>query len=139
MGKSLKLLIVLIFAAAFMTVSSAEAHPPVEYTFMWTDLGPGAAGGGPLYSDGTAGGHMVVSDNNGRVVAHFHPESWSEVVPGESIDICFEVHQIKGPPIFPASFCVSDFGIAVPVSGVPVLITNPVDGTDTMLKANATG
>lgn len=139
MVKTLKMLVVLLFAAVLMIVSSAEADSPVEYTFMWTDLGPGAAGGGPLYSDGTAGGHMVVSANRGQVVAHFHPESWTEVVPGVSVDICFNVHQIKGPPMFPPSFCISDFGIAVPASGMPVLITNPVDGTDTKLKVNPTG
>jgi hypothetical protein len=139
MNKMMKLLVLVLFALTFMMVSSAEANSPVEYTFMWTDLGPGAAGGGTLYADGTAGGHMVVSDNNGQVVAHFHPVSWSEIVPGESVDICFDIHQIKGPPIFPPGFCVSDFGISVPVSGTPVLITNPVDGTDTLLKANPTG
>lgn len=139
MKRNLNILIVVIFAAAFCLVPSAKANSPVEYTFMWTDLGPGAAGGGTLYTDGAAGGHLVVSDNNGQVIAHFHPESWTDVVPGESVDICFDVHQIKGPPIFPANFCVSDFGIAVPVSGTPVLITNPVDGSDTLLKVTPTG
>ena len=139
MDKYVKILIVVVSALTFMMATPSEANSPVEYTFMWTDLGPGAAGGGTLYSDGTAGGHMVVSANNGQVIAHFHPVSWSEIVPGESVDICFDIHQIKGPPIFPPGFCVSDFGIAVPVSGMPVQIINPVDGTETKLKATPAG
>lgn len=139
MKKNVNLMIMLLLAVAVMLVSPAEASSPVEYTFMWTDLGPGAGGGGPLFADGTAGGNVHVADNNGRVIAHFRPESWSEVVPGSSVDICFDVHQLKGPPIFPAHFCFSDLGITIPVSGTPVLVPNPVNGEHSLTKATPTG
>jgi hypothetical protein len=140
MKKLITLCIMLASAVALVTAVSVEANnPSVSYTFMLTDLEQGAGGGGSLFADGSAGGHLVVSVLNGQVIAHFYPESWSEVVPGESVDICFNTHQTKGPVIFPPYFCTSDLGIYVPVSGMPVLITNPHGGVNTLIKVTPTG
>jgi hypothetical protein len=68
---------------------------------------------------------MTLSAMDGQAIFQLQATSWSEVVPGESVDICVEVYQIKGPPLLPPSFCFSDFGIVLPVSGTPVLISNP--------------
>lgn len=124
------MVLVLILAAATDTAALAaaiaEGNSPVQYTFTFTDLGqPGAHGGGPLYADGSANGKMTLSANNGQAIFQLQATSWSEVVPGESVDICFDVYQIKGPNLLPPSFCFSDFGIVLPVSGTPVLISNP--------------
>ena len=126
MCKSVPLFMALVFAASITTAAFAGGNSPVQYTFTFTDLGqPGAHGGGPLYADGSAGGNMALSGLNGQVIVQLEATSWSEVVPGELIDICFDVHQIKGPPLLPPSFCFSQFGLALPVNGTPILISNP--------------
>lgn len=132
----------LLFIAIFLTaaVASAGANSPVQYTFTLTDLEQGAGGGGPLFADGSAGGHILVSALNGQVIGHFHPVSWSEVVPGESIDLCIAVEQTKGPPdFFPPYFCTSWLGVILPVSGSPVVITNPRGGSDLLLRVTPAG
>lgn len=125
MRKLVVLLMVLVLATTVTTVALAGGNSPVQYTFAFTDLGQGAHGGGRLYADGSADGHLALSAMDGLVIAHIYATSWSEVVPGETIDICFDVHQIKGPPILPPSLCFSEAGIVVPVTGTPVVISNP--------------
>ena len=126
MRKFVLVLMVLVLAAVMTTVALAGGNSPVQYTFTFTDLGqPGAHGGGPLYADGSANVRMTLSAMDGQAIFQLQATSWSEVVPGESVDICFDVYQIKGPPLLPPSFCFSDFGIVLPVSGTPVLISNP--------------
>lgn len=140
MKKNIALSIVLVMVV-FLTaaVATAATNSPVQYTFTLTDLEQGVGGGGPLFADGSAGGHAVVSVLNGQVIAHLYPESWSEIVPGESIDICFNVIQPKGPPIFPPYFCTSTTGIDLPVSGTPVVITNPHGGADLLIRVTPAG
>jgi hypothetical protein len=126
MRKLSLLIIVLALAVATTTPALAGGNSPVQYTFTFTDLGqPGAHGGGPLYADGSANARMTLSAMNGEAIFQLQATSWSEVVPGESVDICFDVYMIKGPPLLPPSFCFSDFGIVLPVSGTPVVISNP--------------
>ena len=126
MRKFVPALMVLVLAAARTTVAFAGGNSPVQYTFTFTDLGqPGTHGGGPLYADGSADVRMTLSALDGQEIIQFRATSWSEVVPGEAIDICFDVNQIKGLPIFPPTFCFSDAGIVLPVSGTPTRISNP--------------
>lgn len=140
MKKLIAVSIVMVLAIFLAAVASAGANSPVEYTFTLTDLEQGAGGGGPLFADGGAGGHMVVSALNGQVIAHFYPDSWTDIVPGESIDLCFAINQIKGPPnFFPSYVCTTWLGIVVPVSGTPVVITNPQGGSDLMLRVTPAG
>lgn len=125
MRKLSLLVIVLVLATTVTTVALAGGNSPVQYTFTFTDLGqPGGHGGGPLYADGSADGRISLSAPREGFV-QFEATSWSEVVPGETIDICFDVHVIKGLLIFPETFCFSDAGIVLPVSGTPVIISNP--------------
>jgi hypothetical protein len=131
-------LVLVVFLA--VAVASAEGNSPVQYSFTLTDLEQGAGGGGPLFADGSAGGHIVVSARDGQVIGRFNPVSWSEIVPGESIDLCIAVDQIKGPPgFFPTYFCTSWVGIAIPISGTPVVITNPMGGSDLLLRVTPAG
>jgi len=132
---------IVLVMVAFLTaaVALAKADSPVQYTFTLTDLEQGVGGGGPLFADGSAGGHAVVSVLNGQVIAHLYAASWSEIVPGESVDICFNVVQTKGPPTFPPYFCTSSIGIILPVSGTPVVITNPHGGADTLIRVTPAG
>jgi len=117
---------VLVLAAVMTTAAFAGVNSPVQYTFTFTDLGqPGTHGGGPLHADGSADVRMTLSALDGQEIIQFQATSWTEVVPGEAIDICFDVYQIKGPPIFPQTFCFSDAGILLPVSGTPIRFTNP--------------
>ena len=126
MRKLSLLILVLALAAATTTVALAGGNSPVQYTFTFTDLGqPGAHGGGPLYADGSANVRMTLSAMDQDAVFQLQATSWSEVVPGESVDICFDVYEIKGPPLLPPSFCFTDFGLVLPVSGTPVIISNP--------------
>ncbi len=133
MKKLIVLCIMFVFIVALVPALSAEGNSPV-YTFTLTDLGQGAWGGGPLFADGSAGGHVFISVLNGQVQAHLDAVSWSEIVPGESIDICFNVDQTKGPTIFPPYFCTSSLGIVLPVSGTPVVIANPRGDTDLLIR-----
>jgi hypothetical protein len=131
-------LVLVVFLA--VAVASAGGNSPVQYSFTLTDLEQGAGGGGPLFADGSAGGHILVSALDGQVIGHFHPVSWSEIVPGESIDLCIAVEQAKGPPgFFPTYFCTSWLGVVLPVSGLPVVITNPQGGADLLLRVTPTG
>lgn len=131
--------LVVLACLALATGAAADHNRAVSATFTLTDLGQGAGGGGTLFSDGSANGRVVVSALNGQVVAHLYPTSWSEVVPGETVDVCFHIEQKKGPPIFPPSLCLSELGIELPLSGSPVIIPNPRSDTDLLIRATATG
>jgi len=135
-GLSIVLVMVVLLTAS---VTFAEANSTVQYTFTLTDLEQGIGGGGPLFADGSAGGHAAVSVLDGQVIAHLYPDSWSDIVPGESIDICFNVVQPKGPTSFPSYFCTSSTGIILPVSGTPVVITNPHGGADLLIRVTPAG
>lgn len=130
-------LVMVIFLTAAVAPAGANSH--VQYTFTLTDLEQGVGGGGPLFADGSAGGHVVVSVLNGQVIAHLYAASWYEIVTDESIDICFNVVQTKGPPTFPPYFCTSSAGINLPVSGTPVIITNPHGGANLLVRITPAG
>jgi hypothetical protein len=126
MRKSVPLFMALVLVASVTSTAFAGGHSAVQYTFTFTDLGqPGAHGGGPLYADGSAGGNMTLSALDGQVIVELDVTHWSEIVPCALIDLCFETHVIKGPAILPASFCFSQLGLALPVNGTPVRISNP--------------
>ncbi len=109
-------LLVLVLAMFSFSVVAARGNPKVAYTWTVNDLGQGVWGGGPLFEDGSTGGNFPLSFYNGQAIAHFHPVEWYEVVPGESIDICFEVRVIKGD--FPDDpFCFTDVLGPLPVNG----------------------
>ena len=122
-------LLVLVLAMFSVSVVTARGNPKVVYTWTVNDLGQGVWGGGPLFENGTAGGNFPLSFYNGQAIAHFHPISWEEVMPGKSIDICFEVRVIKGD--FPEEerepFCFTDVfgpeGLEVTGPGAPLIIS----------------
>jgi len=93
----------------------------VVYTFTIADLGQGAWGGGSLRADGSATGNVPFSAENGQSIAHFQPVSWTQV-DSDSVDICFVVRQIRGPPIFGSAFCLSDFGFVLDVTHTPIIV-----------------
>ena len=112
----------LISVTLLLTLAPAFASSPqVVYTYTIADLGQGAWGGGPLYADGSAGGNLPFSAENGQIIAHLKATSWTQV-DSDSVDICFQVRQIKGPPFFPPSFCLSDFGFLLDVTGTPIIV-----------------
>ena len=124
--KALVLFTMLVLAALPTSVASADGHQNVVYTWTVNDLGQGVWGGGPLFGDGTAGGNFPLSFADGQIIAHFYPISWHEVVPGESVDICFRVHEIKGSLDTPDEFCFTDIlGGPLPVTGTPIIIPHP--------------
>jgi hypothetical protein len=126
MRKTFIFLMVLVLAALSASVASAGGERNVVYTWTVNDLGQGVWGGGPLFDDGTAGGNLPISFFNGQVIGHFHPVSWHEVVPGESVDICFRVREIKGSLGPPYEFCFTDvLGGPLPVTGTPIIIPHP--------------
>lgn len=125
MRKMLVLIGVLLLVALMTTVASAGGNSKVAYTWTVADLGQGIWGGGPLFADGATGGNFAFSAENGQLIFHLHPTSWSEVVPGEAVDICFALHEIKGSSGLPPSFCFTDIGIVLPVTGTPIIIPNP--------------
>ena len=126
MKKTLVFLTMLVLAALPASVAFANGHQNVVYTWTVNDLGQGVWGGGPLFDDGTAGGNFPLSFYNGQAIAHFHPVSWEEVVPGESVNICFRVRQIKGDLGLPSEFCFTDvLGGPLPVTGTPIIIPHP--------------
>lgn len=141
--KTFVLLVVLIFAALLASVAFANGQ--VVYTWTVNDLGQGVWGGGPLFDDGTARGNLPISILNGQYVAHFHPESWEEVDPGESIDICFTTHIIKGNwddiGGLPSAFCFTNTPLgALEVNGPgrPLIIPNPDPDIPTNLLIRVT-
>jgi hypothetical protein len=135
MRRMLVFMMVLLATVLLATAASADGNSKVVYTWTVSDLGQGGWGGGPLYADGSTGGNFAFSLDDGQEIFHLHPTSWSEVVPGEVVDICFTLHQIKGPQMAPSSFCLSDMGIVLPVTGTPIIIPNPdLPDTQTLIR-----
>ena len=134
MRKLFILFVVLVLAVSLTSVAFAGEHSKVEYTWTITDLGQGVWGGGPLYADGSAGGYMSVSLADGQLIFQLDPVSWSEVDGGAAVDICFTVEEIKGSSGFPPSLCLSDVGVVLPISGTPVIISDPEAGMNTLIR-----
>ena len=122
----------LLLAASMTQVAYAGANSKVVYTFTYTDLGQGVWGGGSLFADGSAGGNVPFSADNGQTVYQLQPTSWSEPVPG-FVNICLAVREMKGASGFPPSFCLSDLGLLLPVTGTPVVIPDPFEPTEQVL------
>ncbi len=115
----------MLFLALFANPVFARDNPSVVYTYAVADLGQGVWGGGPLNADGSVGGNLAFSAENGQLIFHLHPTGWSEVLGGAAVDICFTVHEIKGDSGLPTSFCLSEIGVLLPVTGQPIRIPNP--------------
>jgi hypothetical protein len=124
--KTFAFLALLVLVALPATAAFADGNPNVVYTWTVNDLGQGVWGGGPLFEDGTTGGNFPLSFDNGQTIALFYPISWNEVVPGESVDICFRVREIKGSYGPLDEFCFTDvLGGPLPVTGTPIIIPHP--------------
>ena len=124
--KTFIFLIILVLAALPASIAFAGGDSKVVYTWTVNDLGQGVWGGGPLFDDGTTGGNFPLSFYNGQAIAHFHSISWEEIEPGESVDICFRVREIKGDLGLPPEFCFTDvLGYPLPVTGTPIIIPHP--------------
>ncbi|MDA8201262.1 MAG: hypothetical protein M0Z49_00575 [Chloroflexi bacterium] len=134
MRKTLALLGALLLAASMSQAAYAGGSSRVAYTFTYTDLGQGVWGGGSLFADGSAGGNVAFSADNGQTVYQLHPTSWSEPVPGY-VDVCLAVREMKGSSGFPPSFCLSDLGLLLPVTGTPIVIPDPFEpGESTLIR-----
>ena len=134
MRKTLALLGALLLAASMSQAAYAGGSSRVAYTFTYTDLGQGVWGGGSLFADGSAGGNVAFSADNGQTVYQLHPTSWSEPVPGY-VDVCLAVREMKGSSGFPPSFCLSDLGLLLPVTGTPIVIPDPFEpGGSTLIR-----
>lgn len=123
MRKILVLLGVLVLAALMTSGAFAGGNSNVFATFSVADLGQGVWGGGPLFADGTARGHVAFSAGNGQVIFHLHATSWTGPFgpsPG-AVQINFSTHVIKGPP-------QGAFSAIAPISGTPVLFDFDSDG-----------
>lgn len=120
MKNLLIVLVVLVLATLMTTAALADGNSQVAYTWTIADLGQGVWGGGPLFADGSTGGNLPASIFNGQLIFHLKPASWSETVPGEAVEICFDVREIKGSLGLPPSLCVE-----LPVTGTPIIIPNP--------------
>jgi hypothetical protein len=129
MRKTFIFLTILVLAALSSSVAFADGNPHVVYTWTVSDLGQGVWGGGPLFDDGTAGGNFPLSFFNGQAIALFRPKSWEEDASGESVNICFRVHVIKGSLGFPpdeSEFCFTDvLGGPLQITGTPIIIPHP--------------
>jgi hypothetical protein len=96
--------------------SNVRAAGPVEYTWTLAALGQDGWIGGPLFEDGSVGGGGAFSDDNGELLAHFHPTGWTEDANGD-ITVCFDITIRKGPDdALPPSLCVGP----AEVTGTPV-------------------
>ncbi len=134
MKKMPALLGALLLAASMSQAAYAGGSSRVAYTFTYTDLGQGVWGGGSLFADGSAGGNVAFSADNGQTVYQLHPTSWSEPVPGY-VDVCLAVREMKGSSGFPPSFCLSDLGLLLPVTGTPIVIPDPFEpGESTLIR-----
>ena len=137
MKKMLALLGALLLAASMSQAAYAGGSSRVAYTFTYTDLGQGVWGGGSLFADGSAGGNVAFSADNGQTVYQLHPTGWSEPKPGW-VDVCLAVREMKGSSGFPPSFCLSDLGLLLPVTGTPIVIPDPFEpGESTLIRVTA--
>lgn len=125
MKKLLILIAVLVLIATSTSVAYAGTNSKVAYTWTVADLGQGAWGGGPLFADGSAGGHIAISLLNGQLIFLLEPTTWSVVEGGTAVDVCFNLHEIKGDSGYPPSYCLSDEGVVVPISGTPIIVPVP--------------
>ncbi len=116
-----------------LATGAASAGRRVVYTWTVADLGQGVWGGGPLFAGGSAGGNVAFSAENGQVIYHLSVTEWSELSPG-LLDLCFALREIKGDSGFDPEFCLSDFEEGLPVTGTPIILTNP-DGSRILLRA----
>ena len=132
MRRVLALLGALVLAASMTQAAYATGNPKVVYTFTYTDEGQGVWGGGSLFTDGSAGGNVPFSADNGQTVYQMQPTSWSEPVPG-LVDVCLAVREMKGSSGFPPSFCLSDLGLLLPVTGTPIVVSDPFEPTEQLL------
>ena len=132
MRKVVALLGAMLLAASMAPVAYAAANSRVAYTFTYTDEGQGVWGGGSLFADGSAGGNVPFSADNGQTVYQLQPTSWSEPVPG-LVDVCLTVREMKGASGFPPSFCLSDLGLLLPVTGTPIVMPDPFEPTEQVL------
>jgi hypothetical protein len=97
-------------------VSKVKAAGPVEYTWTLAALGQDGWIGGPLFENGSVGGGGAFSANNGELIAHFDPTTWTEEANGD-ITVCFDITIRKGPDdALPPSLCVGP----AEVTGTPV-------------------
>ena len=121
-------------AAAMVFIGIMVLAPPaaagaknVEYTFHMATFGqPGpwqASGAGvPLFSDGSAIGHIAISTGNGKLILHGHPTGWFAGGPG-IVSVVMGFHKLKdeiGFPLPPVAV------LSFPVTGSPVF--QDVDG-----------
>jgi len=111
------ILLIAVLALLALPTASAQARGDVEYTWTLAALGQGGWLGGPLFSDGSAGGGGAFSADNGQLLASFKAVSWTEDA-DENITICFSVTIRKGP------------ADALP----PLICTPPSPVTDTPIK-----
>ena len=81
---------------------------------------------------------MSVSLADGQLIFQLDPTSWSEVDGGTAVDICFTVEEIKGSSGFPPSLCLSDVGVVLPVSGTPIVISDPDSSLQTLIRVTPT-
>jgi hypothetical protein len=132
--KMLGLLGALLLAASMTQAAYAGGSARVVYSWTYTDLGQGVWGGGALFADGSVGGNLPFSADNGQLIFQLKPTTWSEPIPG-LIDLCFDVREMRGSSGYPASFCTADLGMLVPVTGTPTKIENPfAPGTYTLIR-----
>ncbi|HVH14152.1 MAG TPA: hypothetical protein VNA15_00325 [Candidatus Angelobacter sp.] len=120
------------------TVSPAFARS-VAYTYTLADLGQGGWGGGPLFTDGQAGGANGISFANGADVGTFTASTWkagtSAITNGPGVDICGTLTVTKSdgtstglppPGVYPG-FCLSNvIHTNFPITGTPVVIFGTV-------------
>ena len=132
MRKAFALLGALLLAASITPVVNAAGNPKVVYTFTYTDEGQGVWGGGSLFADGSVGGNVPFSADNGQTVYQLQPTSWSEPISGY-VDLCLTVREMKGSSGFPPSFCLSDLGLLLPVTGTPIVVSDPFEPTEQLL------
>ena len=114
------------------SVALAGGQSSVTATWSVAQLGQGVHGGGPLYADGTGGGNVAFSAGNGAVIYHLDVTSWTDLG-GGMIDLCFDVREIKGSSGLPPSFCLSDIGLVLPITGTPIRII--LNGVETVVRA----
>lgn len=123
----------LLVGTSMSQVAYASGNAKVAYTFTYTDLGQGVWGGGSLFTDGSASGNIPFSADNGQTIFQLQPTSWSEPILG-AIDVCLTVREMKGSSGFPSSLCTwEDLGLLLPVTGTPIVITDPSEPTEQLL------
>jgi hypothetical protein len=120
-------------APAEVTASIDQAtSSPVVFTWLLSDLGQGGWIGGPLYANGTVGGGGAYAEDG--CVARFQGTVWSQA--GGMIDICIDATILRGTCPFPSSFCLSQLGVTLPITGTPEKVT--LFGDDHIIRVTPT-